>query len=177
MFNTPVVVVNFDFCFNEDNSSESQYCCPAAYCDILAGEGIYIIPALPTGRNEIGLKSLVSIADGFLFIGEGNYPASVDRVKPSSGPLPLGERRFVNDFALFNLAWLSSKPILGIGDGMQLAVLAQGGRLSKISGENSVHYSISGDKESVHSVQLEHSKLRSALGAKTGTIISPDGCR
>ena len=168
----PKIVVNFDKRANPEVDFRSVYCCPVNYCDLLVERGVLVLPSLPVSFHKSLMLNLVDMADGFLFIGGADYPAEEFGLEPDEADMPMDPRRVRNDVELFKAAWASSKPILGICAGLQLAVLVHGGKLVRNLPAGGMHRPVSRTKDSMHAVRITSGKLRAILGGESAVVNS-----
>ncbi|MFA4986160.1 MAG: gamma-glutamyl-gamma-aminobutyrate hydrolase family protein [Candidatus Brocadiia bacterium] len=169
----PKVLVNFDYFEDSESWYRSVYRCPKMYVDLLVDNGVVPISALPFPKDKVIRDTLVNLVDGFLFIGGGDYPSSMFNYPSLSAEQPMSERRAANDLALFQSAWLTSKPMLGICAGMQLATLAFGGKLiPDLPDEHAFHKAVSRGEDSMHPVTIAPGRLRSILGVSEASVNS-----
>ncbi|MDZ7816849.1 MAG: gamma-glutamyl-gamma-aminobutyrate hydrolase family protein [Planctomycetota bacterium] len=160
----PKVLVNFDHEINPDCWYKSTYTSPVSYCDIFARHGIIVLAALPTQYPEGLLKSLVDMADGFMFIGGRDYPADYFGFPETEHENPVTAERSRNDVVLFRLAWQTNKPMLGICQGIQLASLAMGGSIvPHLDDPDYMHRSEDGCSDVMHELKLATGKLSAVL--------------
>jgi putative glutamine amidotransferase len=101
---------------------------PAGYCNsvIKAGAIPILIPPLD---NEDDIRRVLNGLDGLLFIGGGDLDCRRDGYMLHPSMRLLDPRREDFDRRLMNLAAERRMPVMGVGAGMQLLNVSQGGTL------------------------------------------------
>ncbi|MBI5241747.1 MAG: gamma-glutamyl-gamma-aminobutyrate hydrolase family protein [Elusimicrobia bacterium] len=93
------------------------------------------------------------LADGVLFTGGLDYPASLYGEKPHPKLKPQSPERTRSDLRLMRLALRAGRPVLGICAGLQLCNIARGGALIQHLRDARSHMRVRG-RSSVHEVEL-----------------------
>ncbi len=165
MIPAPTVAVNFDV-KTDPKTGRQIYYCPSAYVDEIAAFGVYVVPVLPIAARKAILAGIAEDVDGFIFIGGADYPSSMFGYPSSPHEQPMSEQRAQSDSDFFQIAWLSSKPILGICGGAQLAALVNKGSLiPHLDGDSSFHHAISPMQDSMHKITVSPGRIRSIFQA------------
>ncbi len=143
---------------------ESTILMPYVEAVLQAGGLPFLVPA---GIAEGEVHEYAERADGFLFTGGHDYdPALYGQNSAGIGTLQTKERT-ETDVALMKLALASTKPLLGICAGMQLANIVSGGELIQHLETAKMHESIDLEHDSTHLVTLQDgARLREIFGTE-----------
>lgn len=132
MVKKPLIGINSDFrSSSKKNTSAFSYIFSGYYdCLLRAGALPVILPPLPHNR-EMGrnLDQMLSLLDGIVLVGGGDLDPRRDGYMLHPTICPLDERRETFDRFLVEKIAEKRMPVLGIGAGMQLMNVSQGGTL------------------------------------------------
>jgi len=123
----PVIGINSDFRSAQQNQPAFS-AVTAGYYDCLQEAGAITLVVPPTD-NEEDLNSLLDRLDGFLFVGGADLDPRRDGFMLHPTVRPLDARRESFDRMLMRLVAIRRMPVFGIGVGMQLLNVTQGGNL------------------------------------------------
>jgi putative glutamine amidotransferase len=127
MSEKPLIGINLDYRSARKDSSAFCYL-HAGYCNALAKVGA--IPILiPPMTDEDDLRRLLGLLDGVLFIGGADLDCRRDGYMLHPSMKILEPRREDFDRKLMGLVAERRLPIMGVGCGMQLLNVSQGGTL------------------------------------------------
>ncbi len=125
--NKPMIGVNADFRSTKNDSPAFCYLA-AGYIDaIIAAGGIPVI--LPPVSNEEDMNRILDTLDGVVLIGGADLDPRRDGFMLHPSVRPMDSRREDADRLLVQLIIERRMPVFGIGTGMQLLNVAQGGNL------------------------------------------------
>ena len=123
----PVIGINGDYRRAQGNQPAFSYV-SAGYSDsITQAGGIPVV--LPPTEDEENIYSLVERLDGLVFIGGADLDPRRDGFMLHPSVRPMERRREDFDRALMRIASEKRLPVFGIGAGMQLLNISQGGNL------------------------------------------------
>jgi putative glutamine amidotransferase len=123
----PLIGVNVDFRASRKDSPAFFYL-HAGYCDSLMKAGA--IPTLITPmEDEEDIQRMLNMLDGLVFIGGGDLDCRRDGYMLHPSMRLMDPRREDFDRRLMDLAAARRMPIMGVGAGMQLLNVSQGGTL------------------------------------------------
>jgi putative glutamine amidotransferase len=123
----PLIGVNVDFRAVRKDSPAFYYL-HAGYCDSLMKAGS--IPTLITPlEDEADIHRMLNMLDGLVFIGGGDLDCRRDGYMLHPSMRLMDPRREDFDRRLMDLAAARKMPIMGVGAGMQLLNVSQGGTL------------------------------------------------
>ena len=128
MSNKPLIGVNMDY--RPTRKDSPAYCfLHAGYCDALMKAGAVPV-TLPLLNDEDDLRRVLDLLDGVLLIGGADLDCRNDgyMLHPSMRVL-LDRRREDFDRLLMHLVAERRMPVMGVGCGMQLLNVSQGGTL------------------------------------------------
>lgn len=123
----PIIAINADFRASRKEGPALSYLAAGYYDKISAAGGIPII--LPPVDCESDILRMLDVANGLLLVGGGDLDPRRDGFQLHSSIRPMDPRREDFDRLLAGLAAERRMPIFGIGSGMQLLNLSQGGNL------------------------------------------------
>jgi putative glutamine amidotransferase len=123
----PLIGLNADF-RNAKKDSPAYTFLAAGYHDaIVAAGGIPVI--VPSMENEEDLEQVLDVLEGFVFVGGADLDPRRDGFMLHPSVRALEARREVFDRTLMRLVAQRRMPVFGIGVGMQLLNISQGGNL------------------------------------------------
>lgn len=123
----PVIGINGDYRRAQGNQPAFTYIAAGYYDSILAAGGIPLI--LPPLNDEEDIYSLVDRVDGLVFVGGADLDPRRDGFMLHPSVRPMESRRENFDRMLMQVAAERRLPVFGIGAGMQLLNVSQGGNL------------------------------------------------
>ncbi|ADB17503.1 peptidase C26 [Pirellula staleyi DSM 6068] len=123
----PIIAMNADFRATRKEGPALTYIAAGYYDKIIAAGGIPLI--LPPNDCEADILSVLDLVDGLVLVGGGDLDPRRDGFQLHSSVRPMDSRREDFDRLLVGLAAERRLPIFGIGCGMQLLNLSQGGNL------------------------------------------------
>lgn len=123
----PVIGINGDFRSAQQNQPAFS-AVTAGYYDCLQSAGAITVVVPPTD-NEEDLNCLLDRLDGFMFVGGADLDPRRDGFMLHPTVRPLDARRETFDRMLMRLVATRKMPVFGIGVGMQLLNVTQGGNL------------------------------------------------
>ncbi len=127
MADKPMIGVNVDY--RSSRKDSPAYCfLHAGYCNSLIRAGAIPI-LLPPLDDEADIRRILYSLDGLLFIGGGDLDCRNDGYMLHPSMRTLDARRENFDRRLMSLAAERRMPVMGVGCGMQLLNVSQGGTL------------------------------------------------
>ena len=127
MADKPMIGVNVDY--RSSRKDSPAYCfLHAGYCNSLIRAGAIPI-LLPPLDDEANIRRILYSLDGLLFIGGGDLDCRNDGYMLHPSMRTLDARRENFDRRLMSLAAERRMPVMGVGCGMQLLNVSQGGTL------------------------------------------------
>ena len=123
----PVIGINADFRRAQGNQPAFTYIAAGYYDCIAAAGGIPLI--LPPCQEEGDVYTMLDKLDGVVLIGGADLDPRRDGFMLHPSVRPMEPRREVFDRMLMRVAGERRLPVFGIGAGMQLLNLSQGGNL------------------------------------------------
>lgn len=123
----PLIGLNADFRPAKQDSPAFSYLSAGYYDSILATGGIPVI--LPPMENVDDLNPVLDILDGFVLIGGADLDPRRDGFMRHPAVRPMDNRREAFDRMLMKQVAKRRMPVFGIGVGMQLLNVSQGGNL------------------------------------------------
>ncbi len=123
----PIIGINADYRSAQQNQPAFS-AITAGYYDSLQQAGAITVVVPPTD-NEHDLNQLLDRLDGFLFVGGADLDPRRDGFMLHPTVKPLDPRREIFDRMLMRLVAARRLPVFGIGVGMQLLNVTQGGTL------------------------------------------------
>ncbi|MEX0677215.1 MAG: gamma-glutamyl-gamma-aminobutyrate hydrolase family protein [Pirellulales bacterium] len=127
MGSKPLIGLNADYRAAKKDAPAFTYVCAGYYDSVTAAGGIPII--LPPTKDDADLKRLVDMLDGVVLVGGADLDPRRDGYMLHPAGRPLDERREDFDRRLMRLIAKLRMPVFGIGVGVQLLNVSQGGTL------------------------------------------------
>lgn len=127
MLSKPLIGLNADFRAAKKDSPAFSYVCAGYYDCIARAGGIPVI--VPPLDNEADIACLLDQLQGFVLVGGADLDPRRDGFMLHPSVRMLETRREVFDRTLMRLIAERRLPVFGIGVGMQLLNLSQGGNL------------------------------------------------
>ncbi len=127
MHTKPLIGLNADFRSKDGRSPAFSYVTAGYYDAIVAAKGIPVIT--PPLENEDDLNSVLDRLDGFVLVGGPDHDPRLDGFMRHPSVRAMASRRELFDRMLARLIGERHMPVYGIGGGMQLLNLSQGGNL------------------------------------------------
>ncbi len=128
MHRKPIIGINSDFRPSRNDSPALSYLFSGYYDSILAAGGIPVI--VPPLEEEDDLDQVLEGLDGFLLIGGNDLDPRADGFMLHPTVRPMNSRREQFDRLLVSKIADLKMPVFGIGVGMQLLNVSQGGNLA-----------------------------------------------
>jgi putative glutamine amidotransferase len=123
----PLIGLNADFRSAKKDSPSFSYVAAGYYDSIIAAGGIPVI--IPPMESEADLAVLLDQLDGFVLVGGADLDPRRDGWMLHPSVRTMEARREVFDRTLMRMIADRRLPVLGIGVGMQLLNISQGGNL------------------------------------------------
>ncbi len=123
----PVIGINADFRRAQGNQPAFTYVAAGYYDCVFAAGGVPVI--LPPLEDEDDIDLMLERLDGVVMIGGADLDPRRDGFMLHPTVRPMESRREVFDRTLMKLVAERRMPVFGIGAGMQLLNLSQGGNL------------------------------------------------
>lgn len=127
MFHKPLIGLNADFRAAKHDSPAFAYLCAGYFDCIVEVGGVPVI--IPPMESEHDVELILDRLDGFVMIGGQDLDPRRDGFMLHPTVRPLETRREVFDRMLMRLIAERRMPLFGIGVGMQLLNVSQGGNL------------------------------------------------
>jgi putative glutamine amidotransferase len=127
MRSKPLIGLNADYRAAKKDAPAFSYVCAGYYDSVSEAGGIPII--LPPTKDDADLNRLVGMLDGVVLVGGADLDPRRDGYMLHPAVRPLDERREDFDRRLMRLIAKKKMPVFGIGVGMQLINVSQGGTL------------------------------------------------
>ncbi len=127
MRSKPLIGINADYRSAQKDSPAYSFVCAGYYDAIIAAGGIPVI--LPPLAEEVDLSRVLDLLDGVVLVGGADLDPRRDGFMLHPTVRPLDVRRENYDRTLMKLVAKRRMPIFGIGVGMQLLNISQGGNL------------------------------------------------
>jgi len=127
MASKPLIGLNADYRAAKKDAPAFTYICAGYYDSVIEAGGIPII--LPPARDDADLKRLLDMLDGVVLVGGADLDPRRDGYMLHPAVRPLDERREDFDRRLMRHITKRQMPVFGIGVGMQLLNVSQGGTL------------------------------------------------
>ena len=124
----PIIGINADFRRGQGEQPAFTYIASGYYDCIAAAGGIPVI--IPPYQDESDIYTTIDRLDGLVLIGGGDLDPRRDGFMLHPTVRPMEPRREIFDRALVRIAAERRLPIFGIGVGMQLLNISQGGSLN-----------------------------------------------
>jgi len=127
MTRKPLIGLNADYRPSRKEGPALSYVPAGYYNCILASGGIPLI--LPPIEDAADLERVLGLLDGFVLVGGGDLDPRRDGFQMHSSVRPMDPRR--EDFDRLLIGQIADRrlPVFGVGGGMQLLNLSQGGSL------------------------------------------------
>jgi len=123
----PVIGLNADFRSARKDSPAFSYICAGYYDSVIRAGGIPVI--IPPVADTDDLERLLDMVDGMVLVGGADLDPRYDGFMLHPSVRPLDKRREEYDRRLMRSIAGRRMPVFGIGCGMQLLNLSQGGNL------------------------------------------------
>ena len=127
MTKKPVIAINADYRRSQGTQPAFTYLAAGYYDSVIAAGGIPMV--LPPCQEEEDIEEALSRVDGLILIGGADLDPRRDGFMLHPSIRPLEPRREIFDRTLVRIAAAKRLPIFGIGAGMQLLNISQGGNL------------------------------------------------
>lgn len=127
MLSKPLVGVNADYRSSRKDSPAFSYLCAGYYESLIKAGAVPVI--IPPMEDEADLNRVLDALDGVVLVGGADLDPRNDGFMLHPSMRLLDRRREEFDRALMGLVAQRRMPVLGIGCGMQLLNLSQGGNL------------------------------------------------
>jgi len=127
MSSKPLIGLNADYRPSRKEGPALSYIPAGYYNCIQAAGGIPVI--LPPMEDEDDLSRMLDMLDGFVLVGGGDLDPRRDGFQMHSSVRPMDARREDFDRMLVRMIAKRRMPVFGVGGGMQLLNLSQGGSL------------------------------------------------
>ena len=127
MRSKPLIGLNADYRAAKKDAPAFTFVCAGYYDSIVEAGGIPLV--LPPVDSDDDLKRLMDLLDGMVMVGGADLDPRRDGYMLHPSVRPLDERREMFDRRLMNMIAKRRMPVFGIGVGMQLLNVAQGGTL------------------------------------------------
>jgi putative glutamine amidotransferase len=123
----PLIGLNADYRASKKDAPAFSYVCAGYYDCIVQAGGIPVV--FPPTDNEVDLNRLLGLVDGMVLVGGADLDPRRDGYMLHPSVRPLDTRREEFDRVLVRLIAKRQLPVFGIGTGMQLLNVSQGGTL------------------------------------------------
>src|SRR4051812_26645410 len=123
----PLIGLNAEFRAPKKDSPAFSFVSAGYYDSILAVGGVPVI--LPPLSDADDMNRALDMLDGFVLVGGGDLDPRNDGFMMHPSIRPMDSRREESDRLLMKLIAKRRLPVFGIGAGMQLINVAQGGNL------------------------------------------------
>ena len=127
MRSKPLIGLNADYRAAKKDAPAFTFVCAGYYDSIVEAGGIPLV--LPPVDSDDDLKRLMDLLDGIVMVGGADLDPRRDGYMLHPSVRPLDQRREMFDRRLMNMIAKRRMPVFGIGVGMQLLNVAQGGTL------------------------------------------------
>jgi len=127
MRSKPLIGLNADYRAAKKDAPAFTFVCAGYYDSIVEAGGIPLV--LPPVDNDDDLKRLLDLLDGVVLVGGADLDPRRDGYMLHPSVRSLDERRELFDRRLMNMIARRRMPVFGIGVGMQLLNVSQGGTL------------------------------------------------
>jgi len=127
MTTKPIIGINADYRAARKDAPAFSYLCEGYYERIIDAGGIPVV--LPPLREEADLARVLEKLDGFLMVGGQDLDPRRDGFMLHPTVRVMEEKRELFDRRLMRLIGEQRLPVFGIGVGMQLLNVSQGGNL------------------------------------------------
>ena len=123
----PLIGINMDYRATRKEHDALSFVAAGYYDGIIASGGIPVV--LPPIPDEDDLSRLLDMLDGVVLVGGSDLDPRRDGYMPHPSVRPMDPRREDFDRLLAKLVCGRHMPVLGIGAGMQLLNITEGGTL------------------------------------------------
>jgi putative glutamine amidotransferase len=127
MRSKPLIGLNADYRAAKKDAPAFTFVCAGYYDSIVEAGGIPLV--LPPVDSDDDLKRLIDLLDGIVMVGGADLDPRRDGYMLHPSVRPLDQRREMFDRRLMNMIAKRRLPVFGIGVGMQLLNVSQGGTL------------------------------------------------
>ena len=127
MRSKPLIGLNADYRAAKKDAPAFSYVCAGYYDSIMEAGGVPIV--LPPVSDPADLERLLDLVDGMVLVGGADLDPRRDGYMLHPSVRPLDTRREDFDRALMRSIAKRQMPVFGIGVGLQLLNLSQGGTL------------------------------------------------
>ena len=127
MRSKPLIGLNADYRAAKKDAPAFSYVCSGYYDSVKEAGGVPVI--LPPVDNDVDLNRLLDLLDGLVLVGGADLDPRRDGYMLHPSVRPLDSRREEFDRRLMRLVSKRRMPIFGIGVGLQLLNVTQGGTL------------------------------------------------
>jgi putative glutamine amidotransferase len=127
MSGKPLIGITMDYRASRKEHAALSFVAAGYYDGVMASGGIPI--ALPPNAEEDDLVRLLDMLDGVVLVGGGDIDPRRDGYMPHPATRPMDSRREDFDRMLVSEICRRQMPVLGVGSGMQLLNIAEGGTL------------------------------------------------
>lgn len=127
MRSKPLIGLNADYRAAKKDAPAFSYVCSGYYDSVKEAGGVPVI--LPPVDNDVDLNRLLDLLDGLVLVGGADLDPRRDGYMLHPSVRPLDARREEFDRRLMRLVSKRRMPIFGIGVGLQLLNVTQGGTL------------------------------------------------
>ena len=127
MRSKPLIGLNADYRAAKKDAPAFSYVCSGYYDSVKEAGGVPVI--LPPVDNDVDLNRLLDLLDGLVLVGGADLDPRRDGYMLHPSVRPLDSRREEFDRRLMRLVAKRRMPIFGIGVGLQLLNVTQGGTL------------------------------------------------
>src|SRR5687767_14463313 len=127
MTSKPLIGINADYRSAKKDQPALSYLCAGYYDSVIKAGGIPVI--IPPLTDEADLNRILDLLDGVVLVGGADLDPRRDGFMLHPTVRPLDSRREDFDRQLMDLIAQRRLPVMGIGVGMQLLNIQQGGNL------------------------------------------------
>jgi putative glutamine amidotransferase len=127
MESKPLIGLNADYRSARKDSPAFSYLCAGYYDSVVKAGGIPLV--VPPLEDEKDLDRVLDLLDGFVMVGGADLDPRNDNYMLHCAVRPMDRRREEFDRRLIRMLAARRLPVFGIGSGMQLLNVAQGGNL------------------------------------------------
>ncbi len=127
MRSKPLIGMNADFRASGRETPAFSYLCSGYYEAVTKAGGVPLV--VPPLDDETDVERVLDLLDGIVFVGGADLDPRFDGFMLHPAVRPLDRRREQFDRKLMRLVARRRMPVLGVGVGMQLLNVLQGGNL------------------------------------------------
>ena len=127
MRSKPLIGMNADFRASGRETPAFSYLCSGYYEAVTKAGGVPLV--VPPLDDETDVERVLDLLDGIVFVGGADLDPRFDGFMLHPAVRPLDRRREQFDRRLMRLVARRRMPVLGVGVGMQLLNVLQGGNL------------------------------------------------